>query len=337
MVLLGGLMFHIVLSEDLLKSGVHLKGSISYIKENKNTENKMNNKVNPTLNTQDIISKDKVFYFLNATETISSSSSSTESISSSDDTSSIKDSNIDDSKRRPNRLLPINDYNIQNYYNIQNRRYSYDMSYSTPRSNSLFNKNKGFGVGQTPLSPLNNGGGKNIVGVGQDNTFLSPNSYGYNQDIPQHVRQRRYSSQSENNSFDNNRPAIKNTKCNTFPNLIIDSAEDSEEDEDEEDNAHSYSGHTNGNHSQSGHPSRLLLSPYEPRSLSKRRALTMPDLTVGHGRSSNHNLIRVNSTTLTDHNIKPVHPLSKTTYLIMEVFILFYFILFFIYIYLFNY
>ncbi|ORX48141.1 Gpi1-domain-containing protein, partial [Piromyces finnis] len=318
----GGLMFHIVLSEDLLKSGVNLKkGSVLNVKDsNQSTENKMNEKRNTNLNTMDIINKDKVFYFLNTNETISSASSSTESISSSDDTSSIKDSTIDDPKKRTNRLLPINDYNIQNYYNIQNRRYSYDMSYSTPRSNSFAFKNKKSNGSQGQLQPLSLiNDNKNVDG--QDNGLLSPYSahfYEYHDDDDgeQVPRIRRYSSQSENNSFDNDRTIIKNTKCNTFPNLIIDSAEESEG--DDESNIHNYSGHKNGNRSFGDHPSRLLLSPYDQKSLGKRRALTMPDLTFGHGRNTNHNLIRVNSISLTDNNIKPVHSLSKTTYLVME-------------------
>jgi len=227
----GGLMFHIMLSEELLKFGVHLKGSSSNLMENKKTEfyGIPPFKVTPNSNTIDIINKDKVFYFLNNTDSMFSSSSSTESISSSEESNSNKDS-IDDSstRRRTNRLLPINDYNIQNYYNIQNRRYSYDLTSSTIRTNNSLYKMRGINSSQTQLnSPLNTNG------------FLSPRSPMVSS-VDGHPEDRRvsrsrcYSYQSTDESYDQNRTIIRNTKSNTLPNLIIDSVGSSEEDEGEE-------------------------------------------------------------------------------------------------------
>ncbi|KAG4091858.1 Gpi1-domain-containing protein [Neocallimastix lanati (nom. inval.)] len=328
----GGLMFHIVLSEDLLKSGANFKGFNNNFLDSKTTENSdiIKKNIQNYIDTTDIINKDKVFYFLNATESLSSSSSSSiESISSSEeDTSSFKNY-VDDSsaKRRVNRLLPINDYNIQNYYNIQNRRYSYDMSYSSPRS-IHFNKNKGLNSSQSQ-NQLNQNtiNGNNINIDSQDNSLLSPYSPHINEHIYEERRRtRRFSYQSTNDSFDQKRTIIKNTKCNTFPNLVIDSADNSEEEEEGDvmGTNNSYQSHSQFGKIHS-HMTKLLPSPYEPKSLSKRRALTMPDLSFNHlGMSNsslssmNRGLIRVNSTTINEHNKKAFHPLSKTTYLIME-------------------
>ena len=364
-------MFHIVLSEDLLKSDVYFKGFINNLLDSEKTK-----KSTTKRNTQnyseitDIINRDKVFYFLDTTESLSSSSSSSiETISSSEEDTSFKDYTDDSSlKRRTNHLLPINDYNIQNYYNIQNRRYSYDMTSSSPRSNH-FNKFKGLNSSQsqsqlnqnipnvnninnhlhdnnftitttntttTTASTINNNNNNNngnssvkSVEAGQGNSFLTPYSPIINEYHNEGIRRsRRFSYQSTNDSLDQKRTGNTNSKLNKFPSLIIDSADHSEEEEEEEEEGNALDS-SYSNQIQPGkihsRISKILPSPYEPKSLSKRRALTMPDLTFNHLGLSNsslssmgHGLIRVNSTTI-NRNMKTIHPLSKTTYLIMEV------------------